>query len=144
MFAVAGAAHAASQVQTTRSGAGAVISTSHSADKRVIPGTPVFDGEQAMKGYALNAMCYSFNDELNRNEYRADPLAYCRKFTLSAEQTAAVLAVDVLALLRAGGNIYYLAKLAGIHQLNVQDIGAQQTGMSLSDFKTMLQMHRAI
>ena len=26
-----------------------------------IPGTTLFDGEMAMKGYALNKMCYSFN-----------------------------------------------------------------------------------
>ena len=26
-----------------------------------IPGTIVFDGRQAMKGYALNKMCFSFN-----------------------------------------------------------------------------------
>ena len=26
-----------------------------------IPGTTIFDGRQAMKGYALNKMCYSFN-----------------------------------------------------------------------------------
>jgi len=142
MLALASPVHAASQVKAIRSGAIAVISTSHSADKRVIPGTPIFDSEQAMKGYALNAMCYSFNEEVNRNAYRADPLAYCRKFNLTAEQTAAVLEMDVLALLRAGGNIYYLAKLTGIHHLNVQDIGAQQTGMSVTDFKAMLLMYQ--
>jgi len=142
MLAFVSPVHAASQVKAIRSGANAVSSTSHSADKRVIPGTPIFDGEQAMKGYALNAMCYSFNDKLNRNAYRADPLAYCRKFNLSAEQTEAVLAMDVLALLRAGGNIYYLAKLTGIHHLNVQDIGAQQTGMSVEEFKAMLHKHQ--
>ncbi len=38
----------------------------------------------------------------------------------------------------AGGNIYYLAKLAGIFGLNVQDVGAQQTGMSLDAFKAKL------
>jgi protocatechuate 4,5-dioxygenase alpha chain len=27
---------------------------------RPIPGTPVFDGDAARKGLALNAMCYSF------------------------------------------------------------------------------------
>lgn len=120
-----------------------MATASNIADKRVIPGTPIFDGEQAMKGYALNAMCYSFNDEANRTTYSADPLAYCRKYGLSPEQTAAVLALDVLALLRAGGNIYYLAKLTGIHHLNVQDIGAQQTGMSVADFKAMLLTRRA-
>jgi protocatechuate 4,5-dioxygenase alpha chain len=37
-----------------------------------------------------------------------------------------------------GGNVYYLAKLAGIFGLNVQDLGAQQTSMSVGDFKDML------
>ena len=45
---------------------------------------------------------------------------------------------DVLALLEVGGNIYYLAKLAGIFHLGVQDIGAQQTGMSVEAFKAKL------
>jgi protocatechuate 4,5-dioxygenase alpha chain len=44
----------------------------------------------------------------------------------------------VLALIAAGGNIYYLAKLAGTYGLNVQDIGAQQTGMSVGAFKEKL------
>ena len=45
---------------------------------------------------------------------------------------------NVLQLIAAGGNIYYLAKLAGIFHLNVQDLGAQQTGLSLSEFKAKL------
>jgi protocatechuate 4,5-dioxygenase alpha chain len=111
--------------------------------KRRIAGTPVFDGDEAIKGYALNRMCYSFNDAANRDAYKADPEAYCRKFGLTAEQTAAVKSLNVLAMLRAGGNVYYLAKLAGIYKLNVQDIGAQQTGRSLEDFKAMLLAHGA-
>jgi protocatechuate 4,5-dioxygenase beta chain len=31
-----------------------------------IPGTTIFDGAQARKGYALNKMCYSFNNAANR------------------------------------------------------------------------------
>jgi hypothetical protein len=30
-----------------------------------IPGTTPFDGTQARKGYALNKMCYSFNQAEN-------------------------------------------------------------------------------
>ncbi|MCH8979018.1 MAG: hypothetical protein IH945_07220 [Armatimonadetes bacterium] len=45
---------------------------------------------------------------------------------------------DVLGLLRLGGNIYYLAKFVGIIGLGVQDIGAQQTGMTVEEFKAML------
>ena len=45
----------------------------------------------------------------------------------------------MLKMIEAGGNVYYLAKLAGIFGLNVQDIGAQQTGMSVAAFKEKLQ-----
>ena len=36
----------------------------------------------------------------------------------------------MLELIAAGGNAYYLAKFAGIFGLDMQDIGAQQTGMT--------------
>jgi protocatechuate 4,5-dioxygenase, alpha chain len=57
---------------------------------------------------------------------------------LTKEQRAAVKARNVLKLIEAGGNVYYVAKFAGIFGLNVQDIGAQQTGMSVEDFKARL------
>ena len=97
-----------------------------------IPGTYVFDGALAQKGYALNKMCYSFNQAANRD-------AYCKKFGLNAEQRDAVRNRDVLALLAAGGNVYYLAKFTGIFGLGVQDIGAQQTGVSVEQFRAKLQ-----
>jgi protocatechuate 4,5-dioxygenase alpha chain len=103
-----------------------------------IPGTYIFDGALAMKGYALNKMCYSFNDAGNRAEFVRDEDAYCEKFGLNDEQRRAIRNRDVLALLAAGGNVYYLAKFAGIFGLGVQHIGAQQTGMSLEAFKAKL------
>ena len=108
------------------------------AVKDSIPGTIVFDGDQAMKGYALNRMCFSFNSAKNRDEFKRDEDSYCTKYGLNDEQRAAIKHRNVLELLAAGGNIYYLAKFAGIFGLNVQDIGAQQTGMSVEEFKRML------
>ena len=103
-----------------------------------IPGTYIFDGKLAARGYALNKMCYSFNDAANRAAFVLDEEAYCAKFGLTAEQREAVRRRDVLALLTAGGNVYYLAKFLGIFGLGVQDIGAQQTGMTLDAFKAKL------
>ena len=40
------------------------------------------------------------------------------------------------------GNVYYLAKLAGIFRLNVQDLGAMQTGVSVEEFKAALLAHQ--
>ena len=103
-----------------------------------IPGTIVFDCRKAMKGYALNKMCFSFNSAENREAFRRDEDAYCDKYQLTAEQRHAIKNRNVLELLEAGGNIYYLAKWAGIFGLNVQQIGAQQRGMSEDQFKEML------
>ena len=109
--------------------------------QRTIPGTPVFDGEAAQKGLALNAMCYSFNSAANRAAFVADEDAYMTRFGLDAPQREAVRRRDVLGMIAAGGNVYYLAKLAGILGLNVQDLGALQTGMPIEDFKAALLAH---
>ena len=103
-----------------------------------IPGTAIFDGALALKGYALNKMCFSFNEAANREAFRQDEESYCRKFGLTNEQKAAVKSRNVLAMLNAGGNIYYLAKWAGIFGLNVQQMGAQQRGVSEQEFAEML------
>ena len=108
------------------------------ARKPEIPGTTLFDGAMARKGYALNKMCYSFNSAANREAFLRDEDAYCAKYGLNEAQRSAVRNRNVLELIAAGGNIYYLAKLAGIFHLDVQDIGAQQTGMSKEAFKAML------
>ena len=105
---------------------------------REIPGTTLFDGVQARKGYALNKMCYSFNEAANRAAFQADEDGYCARYGLNAEQREAIRARNVLQLISAGGNVYYLAKFAGIFGLDVQDLGAQQTGMSKDEFKAKL------
>ena len=106
---------------------------------RAIPGTTLFDGGQARKGYALNKMCFSFNSAANRAEFLRNEDAYCRKFGLNEAQRAAIAHRDVAELLAAGGNIYYLAKFAGIFGLDVQDISAQQVGMTKDEFRAMLE-----
>ncbi len=103
-----------------------------------IPGTALFDGDMAKKGYALNKMCFSFNQQANREAFVADPEAYMQKYQLNEQQAAAIRSKQVLALLEAGGNAYYLAKFAGIFGLNMQDIGAQQTGMTKEAFMAKL------
>ncbi len=106
--------------------------------KHKIPGTTIFDSGQARKGYALNKMCFSFNEAANRAEFKADEDAYCAKFGLNEQQRDAIRNRNVLQLIAAGGNIYYLAKFGGIFGLDVQDVGAQQTGMTKDAFKAKL------
>ena len=104
-----------------------------------IPGTTLFDGSMAMKGYALNKMCYSFNRKECRDAFVADEEAYMAKFGLIETQKNSVRDRNILAMIEAGGNIYYLAKLAGIFKLGVQDVGGLQTGRTTEEFKEFLQ-----
>ncbi|MCB2017312.1 MAG: protocatechuate 4,5-dioxygenase subunit alpha [Hydrogenophaga sp.] len=112
--------------------------TQETALSKTIPGTTPFDGGMAQKGYALNKMCFSFNDKGNRDAFVADPEAYMKRYGLNEQQAEAIRSKQVLALLDAGGNAYYLAKFAGIFGLDMQDIGAQQTGTTKDEFKARL------
>jgi len=103
-----------------------------------IPGTVIFDSVQAMKGYALNKMCYSFNGASNRQAFLDNEEAYCAQYGLNEQQREAIRKRNVLQLIAAGGNAYYLAKFAGIFGLDMQDIGAQQTGVTKEEFKARL------
>jgi len=100
--------------------------------------TPIFDGTAARKGYALNKMCFSFNSAENRAAFLSDEDAYCARFGLTPEQREAIRHRNVLELIAAGGNIYYLAKFAGMFGMDVQDVGAQQTGMTVEAFRAKL------
>lgn len=104
-----------------------------------IPGTTLFDGKQAMKGYALNKMCYDFNQAVNREAFKADEEGWMEKYGLNEQQKQAIRDRNVLGMIEAGGNIYYLAKFAGIFKLSVQDVGGLQTGRMTEEFKEFLQ-----
>jgi protocatechuate 4,5-dioxygenase alpha chain len=106
--------------------------------RRSIPGTIIFDGAEAQKGYGLNKMSFSFNEEANRKAFLQDEDGYCRRYGLTEAQRDAIRRRDVLALLELGGHPYYLAKFAGIFHLDVQDLGAMQTGLSKEEFKARL------
>ena len=107
-----------------------------------IPGTYVFDGERAHSSYALNKLFYSFNKEQCRKEFDADPETYCDKFGLTTEQKELVLNQDFLGILRAGTNIYYMAKFCIPRGLSVQDAGAAFQGISGDEFRANLLKNR--
>ncbi|MGH8248534.1 MAG: protocatechuate 3,4-dioxygenase [Gammaproteobacteria bacterium] len=113
-----------------------MVWSKHDYDK--LPGTYVFDGRLANKGYNLNKFFMSLNDAPNRDEFDRDEEAYLRKFGVSEEQIDAVKKRDWLRMLELGGNVYFVAKLATHAGCNMQDIGSQMTGIPLDEFKARL------
>lgn len=104
-----------------------------------IPGTYVFDGEVAHASYAINKMLFTFNDEECRDEFEADPSAYCDKFGVVGEFKECVVKKDFLKMLRLGCNIYFMAKMAIPRGTSVQDAGAQFQGITTKEFQENLQ-----
>ena len=88
-------------------------------------------------------MCFSFNQAENRDAFKRNEDAYCGKFSITPGQRDALKRRDVLALIRQGANIYYLAKWAGILGLSVQQVGALQRGITEEAFRNMLKQESA-
>ena len=110
--------------------------TQHDYDD--IPGTYVFDGRHAHGAYPLNKLLFSFNSEQNRAEFDRDPAAYCDKYGVTGKYKELVLKKDFLGMLRAGANIYYMAKMAIPRGTSVQDAGAQFQGITTQEFQAKL------
>ena len=103
-----------------------------------IPGTTIFDAEQARMGYHLNQFCMSLMKAENRERFKANERAYLDEWPMSEDQKQAILARDYNRCLDLGGNIYFLAKLFSTDGLSfVQAVGTM-TGMSTEDYQAMM------
>ncbi len=103
-----------------------------------IPGTIVFDGRRARRGYALNKFLMSLNDPANREAFKNDEAGYLDRFRLDDEQREAVLERRWLQLLEVGGNVYYIYKLAACDGMTFQDLACEQTGMTAESYAEMM------
>jgi protocatechuate 4,5-dioxygenase, alpha chain len=103
-----------------------------------IPGTTIFDADQARKGYWLNQFCMSLMKLQNRAEFKANERAYLDKYEMTEAQKQAILKRDFNAAIQLGGNIYFLAKLGFTDERNFQQLAGSMTGMTEDEYKAMM------
>jgi len=103
-----------------------------------VPGTTIFDAEQARKGYQLNQFCMSLMKADNRERFKADQCAYLDEWPMSEEQKQAVLDRDYNRMIALGGNIYFLAKLFSTDGRSFQYTAASMTGLSQEEYAEMM------
>jgi protocatechuate 4,5-dioxygenase alpha subunit len=103
-----------------------------------IPGTVIFDADQARKGYHLNQFCMSLMKPENRARFKRDERAYLEEWPMSEVQKRAVLARDYNEMIALGGNIYFLAKLFSTDGRSFQQIAAAMSGMSQEAYARMM------
>ena len=103
-----------------------------------VPGTTIFDADQARRGYHLNQFCMSLMKAENRARFKADERAYLDEWPMSEEQKQAMLARDYGRLIQLGGNIYFLAKVFSTDGLTYIQAVSTMTGMSVEEYRNMM------
>ena len=103
-----------------------------------IPGTTVFDADQARKGYWLNQFCMSLMDADNRVRFLADERAYLDEWSMTDQQKQAVIDRDMNRMIELGGNIYFLAKIGATDGRSFQQMAGSMTGMPEDEYRAMM------
>ena len=103
-----------------------------------IPGTVIFDADQARAGYHLNQFCMSLMRPDNRARFKRNERAYLDEWPMSDAQKQAVLARDYNRMISLGGNIYFLAKIFSTDGKSFQHAAALMTGMSQEAYAQMM------
>jgi protocatechuate 4,5-dioxygenase alpha subunit len=99
-----------------------------------LPGTTVFDGARSRAGYRLNRFASSLTDPANREAFLADEIGYMRAQDLDDSAIDLVRRRDWAGLIRYGGNVYLMLKIAGTVGQTLLQMGAQMRGESLEAF----------
>jgi protocatechuate 4,5-dioxygenase alpha chain len=105
---------------------------------REVPGTTIFDAEQARRGYHLNMFCMSLMKAENRKRFKAGERAYLDEWPMSEEQKQAVLARDYNRMISLGANIYFLSKLFSTDGRSFQYTAASMTGLTQEAYAAMM------
>ena len=103
-----------------------------------LPGTVVFDADQARKGYHLNMFCMSLMKAENRAAFKQNERAYLDQWPMTEAQKQAILKRDWNEMLQLGGNIYFTAKIAATDGLSFQQIAAMMTGKTQAEYAEMM------
>ena len=103
-----------------------------------VPGTTIFDADQARRGYHLNQFCMSLMKAETRARFKADERAYLDEWPMSEEQKHAMLARDYGRLIQLGGNIYFLAKVFSTDGQTYIQAVSTMTGMSVEEYRNMM------
>ena len=98
------------------------------------PGTLVYTSELALRGHKLNRFALTLRSPASRQLFLADEKGYMQSSGLSSAEQAMVLDRDWTGLLRAGGHLQAILKIAATVGQHLWHIGAHNAG---TDAETM-------
>lgn len=105
------------------------------------PGTYVYSGELALKGYKLTQFGLSLRRPENRARFLADEAGYMEAMGLSKDEIDMVQARDWTGLVAAGGHLQSMLKVAATVGQNLWHIGAHNAGMTAEEMMNICPRH---
>ena len=103
-----------------------------------IPGTTIFDADQARMGYHLNQFCMSLMKVECRERFKSDERAYLDVWPMTEDQKQAVLDRDYNRMIELGGNVYFLAKIFLSDGQSFEQAAAAMTGVTREEYRKMM------
>jgi protocatechuate 4,5-dioxygenase alpha chain len=103
-----------------------------------VPGTTIFDTEQARRGYWLNQFCMSLMKPENRERFKANERAYLDEWPMTENQKQALLKRDLNRCIELGGNIYFLSKFGATLGKSFQQMAGSMTGMTEEEYRELM------
>lgn len=104
------------------------------SEDETMPDTPLFDRPRSIRGYRLNKMAMGLGKPENRKAFKDNEEAYLDSFGLNAGEKSAVMQRDWHAMVRLGGNLFFILKISAIDPTPITRIGAAQASMEHEDF----------
>lgn len=103
-----------------------------------IPGTTVFTVNRSRLGFELNQFCMSLRTPENRDRFHKDERAYLDEWKMTEAQKQAVLDRDFNAMLKLGGNVYFLSKIFASDGLSYVQAVSTMTDMTVTEYQEMM------
>ena len=97
------------------------------------PDSYIYTGPMSTAGRNLNRFSLSLKVAENRKAFLADPAGYMATFRLTAAEQALVHARDWTGLIRAGGHLQAILKIAATVGENLWHVGAHNAGVSVEE-----------
>jgi protocatechuate 4,5-dioxygenase alpha chain len=122
-------------LRVTRIAGREAVVQSRQIDLDAVPfGTYLNTGRAARAGLRLNRFCYGLREPANREAFRGDPDACMAKHGLDPEDRALICQRDWLGLVRRGGNVFVLLRLARLCGDGLIETGAQMRGETVEQY----------
>lgn len=105
------------------------------------PGTFVYTGPLSTRGERLNRFALSLRVPRNRTRFLKGERAYMAGYRLAEDEIALVTARDWTGLLKAGGHLQAILKIAATLGSDIWAIAAHNTGLSEAEIAEACPRH---